>query len=375
MSSSTSQIQFDADSDGQYEATLTPSGLALFNTAPSANLHVTGNCLVTKSLSIGTNSSQSNLHINGTMGFSCKNLSSDTLLSDDSIYLVDTSTGNTLLTLPYAGNYLGRHILIKKTSPNNKCIIQATGNIDAYSEVILENQTSLGYCNVIATDNYQWSILSISGNGDMLSSSNLIGWWKLDEASGSSVFSDSTGLGNDGTTSTLPSGNIGVTGPLSKAVSFDGVDDNIEIASTESMRLNNNWSISFWYKRLSFQNSNPGILKKGNASNADGYSFFYDTDGDLTFKRNGNTSLGINVIILDDVWVHIVVTHEGGSAKMYHNSSLEDTETPGYGTSVGGSQLKFGIGADFGNGVLDDVRFYNKALSQDEIDILYNLAK
>lgn len=63
-------INFDIDSDRNYEARLNETGFGIGTTNPSANLHVIGDVKLSGTLSVGASStSQSNLNINGTVGY------------------------------------------------------------------------------------------------------------------------------------------------------------------------------------------------------------------------------------------------------------------------------------------------------------------
>ena len=88
-------INFDTNSDGVPDAVLNNTGFGLGKTTPSANLHVTGNSIVFGSMLIGgtSNASGSNLHLNGSYGFSVQTASSNATLSANSLVLADCSAG------------------------------------------------------------------------------------------------------------------------------------------------------------------------------------------------------------------------------------------------------------------------------------------
>ena len=70
----------------------------------------------------------------------------------------------------------------------------------------------------------------------------LVGWWKFDETEGN-IASDSSGNGNDGN---LINGPTWTEGKIGGALSFDGVDDFVEVSSRK-WTLNNSFSVSLWY--------------------------------------------------------------------------------------------------------------------------------
>ncbi len=90
------------------------------------------------------------------------------------------------------------------------------------------------------------------------------------------------------------------------------------------------------------------------------------------------TEVGGNAALLPNTWYHLVATYDGSSVKFYVNgqfqnsadkSDLIDTSTGNlyigdYGGSLGSSAYNF-------KGIIDEVRIYNRALSEEEIKAHY----
>jgi hypothetical protein len=70
----------------------------------------------------------------------------------------------------------------------------------------------------------------------------LVGWWPFNGNA-----NDESGNGNDGTVNgaTLTTDRFGI---VSKAYNFDGVDDFIEVATSNGQFDSQNFSLSFWFK-------------------------------------------------------------------------------------------------------------------------------
>ncbi len=98
------KIRFDTRMDGQAEMTLNSTGLGIGVLLPSSNLHVNGNAIISEQLFVGGSSGSSNLNVIGTIGYGVQTVSSNATLGDSSVVLVDSSSDNITLTLPYAGN-------------------------------------------------------------------------------------------------------------------------------------------------------------------------------------------------------------------------------------------------------------------------------
>lgn len=144
--------------------TLNHTGLGVGIT-PSTNLHISGNAIITNQLQIGNSSTSANLALHGTLGYGFQSITSDTTLSDSSLNFINSSSGNVKVTLPYAGNVLGRIYSIKKTSPENTVFIHGDFIDNSYAISLAKN--SLQYAKVMSTGNQQWSLLSTSGNGGL----------------------------------------------------------------------------------------------------------------------------------------------------------------------------------------------------------------
>ena len=82
------------------------------------------------------------------------------------------------------------------------------------------------------------SLTSVAQNKDL----NLVGWWRLDEGTGTMAY-DSSGMGNNGT---LRGGPKWVAGVAGQALQFDGVDDFVEVPDDQSLRVYNEVTVMAW---------------------------------------------------------------------------------------------------------------------------------
>jgi hypothetical protein len=112
----TGNIHFDSNNDSTNEMTLNQNGLGIGVSSPSANLHVTGNTIISDSLTIGStvNTSKSTLHINGTLAYDLQNVSTGNTTVTSSIVLADSSSGNITLGLPILSESFVQQIKIKR---------------------------------------------------------------------------------------------------------------------------------------------------------------------------------------------------------------------------------------------------------------------
>ena len=156
-------IKFDSNFDGTPEAVLNSTGFGLGTTTPSATLHVAGNAMVSGTMVVGgtSNASGSNLHVNGSWGFSVQTVTGNTTLSGNSVVLVDTSAGNITLTLPVASTVKGRMYRVKKTSNNYSVFINYI-----ISGVLNLASGANGYpCVQVVSDGSNWHVMEQMPDG------------------------------------------------------------------------------------------------------------------------------------------------------------------------------------------------------------------
>jgi hypothetical protein len=172
------------------------------------------------------------------------------------------------------------------------------------------------------------------------------------------------------------------------AYHFDGKNnkDMIVIPHDKKFNMSDKITLSAWVKIA--QNHSGVIVRKSayatNANNADAHGCPYDLGisqtGDvilsLNLGQNGNytwTQLRNSGYPINK-WIHIAGTYDGTSMKLYIDGDLE-AEQPASGTmSTNTEPLYIGTRGGYStwNGDISDVRIYDKALSEEEIE---NLAK
>ena len=206
-----------------------------------------------------------------------------------------------------------------------------------------------------------------------------VGIWDFDEGIGATSFKDYSGYNNNGSCAGASCPTAGITDtPSGKgyALSFDGNDYVNCGASINPM--NNNISVSLWYKAMGGSGNrrfpiskytSPGWyleLTSGNIIRAVGYGLI------------GGSWTGVIVdgpIITTGVWHHATMTWDGSTLKFYHNGALADSKSASF-TSLSNSGM-LAIGRDgrndrfYWNGIIDQVRVYQQALSSAQIQKLY----
>jgi hypothetical protein len=213
------------------------------------------------------------------------------------------------------------------------------------------------------------------------SQGGLVGYWKFDEGSGN-VALDGSGNGNTGILENNP---IWVDGKYSKALSFDGIDDFVLVQDSVSLHLSSAVTVEAWVYLpigadfsqgrtiLSKDASNGGTgLNFGICNDAGGVQFGVGTDGVYSPIIGLDTPTGY---VPRDVWTHVAATYDGSLMKVYVSGVLcaSSSWTGGINTDNGrpltiGKKNFYPWSYEYWmNGIIDDVRIYNRGLSQQEI--------
>ncbi len=217
--------------------------------------------------------------------------------------------------------------------------------------------------------------------------SGLVGYWQLDDGSGTSATDSST----NGNTGTLTNGPTWTTGQVSSAIDFDGSDDFVSVADTNTLDFaeSTNFTLAGWFNRDTFTTDDTITAKSNGQTAADtGYNAYIDDSTDkLTFVANDGTDqykLESTSTFTATGWHHYaLVWDESGASqtKMYIDGVAESVTATGTFANVNSlaNAVAFRVGAesDAGNpfdGKLDEIRLYRRAFFPDEVANLYRLS-
>ena len=212
-----------------------------------------------------------------------------------------------------------------------------------------------------------------------------VGWWKMDEGEGVTAH-DSSGNNNSGTLTNMDGATDWVDGKINKALDFDGGNDYVNLGtkvSTDALQMGNGAvTVSNWVK-LTAASNYYSIFFGGATGGSNGYGTAFQS-GSTNLRYETYGSLGgrqvyvVNGGITLNNWYHVVAIFDGINNKMKlyvngvekHNVNISD---PGTVTFSG----NFAIGSYSGTawyfpGQIDDVRVYNYALNQDQIEQVYS---
>lgn len=238
----------------------------------------------------------------------------------------------------------------------------------------------------------EW-IAVIGTNSASIPTAGLVGYWTLDETSGSAI-ADSSGNGNDGTWSDGVNNDITeetVAGKVNTAPAFDGADTAVSLGSPAALDniFNGGGTIAMWFNADSTGEAGYGRLfeKATGAGAANGYSLTIMSAPSITFWRefSGGDGTWGNIPITWGDWYHIAVVYDDSSASnnpvIYLNGmaiSTSNSNSSGTAASDAASNLVIGnsdASSRTFDGIIDDTRIYDRALSSAEILSIYNATK
>jgi len=201
-----------------------------------------------------------------------------------------------------------------------------------------------------------------------------VGWWKLDEGSGT-VVNDSSGKNNTGTILGNP---LRVAGKAGGALQFDGNGDYINCGNGPSLQIRNQITMAFWLKTPGFGASTwTALITKGDTSWRMSRSAI---TGNSVHMGIGGTSTASNPWfdaakrVTDNQWHHIAGVYDGTLARIYIDG-VQDASLAATGLlAVSANNVLIGENEGARGryliGTLDDIRLYNQALSAAQIRAL-----
>jgi type II secretory pathway pseudopilin PulG len=257
----------------------------------------------------------------------------------------------------------------------NNVLTLATGTTNAY----YLNVSSSPFTAATGTESVVISTSTASSSVNL--NSGLVGYWKFDEGTGTTAY-DSSGNTNNGTWYGNNSGtsghySLGKIGPWSGA--FAGSTNYVVTPSVTHNIGTQDFTFAAWIYLNDYSSGDvtgPTIMSNGP------YVPWFGVDANqsgnnksLSYYWGGwhrfNTSLPLTT------WTNVVLVRHAGVISAYLNAVKEST-TYNDSSNMANNYMLFGEsstgGTDHLHGLLDDARFYNRALSVAEISQLYSYA-
>jgi hypothetical protein len=225
---------------------------------------------------------------------------------------------------------------------------------------------------------------------------DLLGWWRLDEGKGTTA-ADLSRYGNPGT---LIGGPKWVAGKIGGGLEFDGINDYVRCAERVGTRpgtypaelMPATFTVACWTKLDNFSYFSS-FVGNGIDTGDDECGFFlynwgWIDENEKDFGLAIRTETAMNYVESPNIyekntWYHVAATYDGANVNLYVNGVLVTGPT-----AVGGpmrwisgatgnypERFTIGVWMDPGyklwvDGVIDDVRYYGRALETEEVKAL-----
>jgi hypothetical protein len=205
----------------------------------------------------------------------------------------------------------------------------------------------------------------------------LVGWWKFEEASG--TLFDQSDNNNDGTSFN------GVlyqqAGQSGYGLGFDGSDDYVLVGATG--RPADTFSFGGWFKTSSTHEIDPESIAGVGGTSGQRYAFDPQHGGDS--DGGAGLSVGTNGVLVyehgsgympatavhqDDIgsgWNHIMIVYDDKQPTIYLNGYAVRTGLRSPRAVVNSPVRLGGMAYGYFEGVMDEIRIYNRALSAAEV--------
>ncbi len=207
--------------------------------------------------------------------------------------------------------------------------------------------------------------------GDSLAS-GLEAYWRFEEGSGDTA-RDSSGKGNDGELTNMDPALAWTGGHTGDGLAFDGIDDYVlapDLDYTDEM------TGSLWVRFTAVANQQMLVSQ---SNNIEVQMQMEGAAGSSKFRIRVDSAGGSDVVnsttmATAGIWYHVAWTYDGINTKLYINGNEETNSIQNSGTgSIADRNEGYGIGARNNaalptGGLIDDVRIYNRVLSEDEIE-------
>ncbi len=257
------------------------------------------------------------------------------------------------------------------TGCSSFALLATIGNTASYGDTNLSAGTSYGY-RVRATD----AAGNLSGYSNTATATTqqqtgqpgLVAAYGYSEGSGTTTV-DASGNSNTGTIS-------GATwtgsGRYGSALSFNGTSNRVNISDANSLDLTAGMTIEAWvypgtvsgWRTVMLKEIANGLAYALYASDDKTHPAVYINTGGADLYAAGTTALPANA------WSHLAATYDGTMLRLYVNGAPAGSRPTTGSMQVSTGALRVGGNAVWGEyyqGRIDEVRIYNRALAQTEI--------
>jgi len=257
----------------------------------------------------------------------------------------------------------------------------AGAGCSAFAQVGTPTATSFGDTGLAGSTSYSYRVRAVDAAGNLSAysatasattpvtppSTGLVAAYGFNEGTGSTV-ADASGNGNVGTVTN----GAWATGRFGSALSFNGTNSIVQVASSTSLSLTSAMTLEAWIQPTATQSGWRTIMQR----QVDAYFLNASNDSGPLLPSGGGTFAGTVAYVIGPTpspvgsWTHIALTYDGATLKLYVNGALASSAARSGAIQSSTTPLWIGGNVPYGeyfHGLIDELRIYNRALSATEV--------
>ncbi len=254
------------------------------------------------------------------------------------------------------GTRVGYSTTTSATFGDLKCGVTYTLAVDAFDRA--ENRSSRAALTAAAA----CSPTTPSPSGGLMAAYSADRGW-------GTTLTDLSGRGNNGT---ISGATWSTAGKYGGALSFDGFDDLVTVADSNSLDLTTGMTLEAWVFPTALRWAWRTVVIKEQPGQL-AYALYANTDTD---RPSGHVFIGGDrdtrgpSMLPTNAWTHLAATYDGSRLRLYVNGVQASSRALAGSTLRSTGALRIGgnnVWEEWFKGRIDEVRVYNRALSSSEI--------
>jgi hypothetical protein len=218
-----------------------------------------------------------------------------------------------------------------------------------------------------AAGNKSTATVTVNVSNSTTTSNGLVAAYGFNEGSGTTV-KDSSGNNNTGTISNA----TWATGRYGKALSFNGTNSWVTVQNSASLNLTGPMTLEAWIETSASPTDWQALIFKEMPSDTAYYLYrsgYSDAPVGGMYSSGEQSIVASNNLTLN-TWMHLAFTYDGSTERLYVNGVLVASQAKTGAVQSSTGVLHIGgdsVWGEFFQGLIDEVRIYNRALSASEI--------
>jgi len=171
------------------------------------------------------------------------------------------------------------------------------------------------------------------------------------------------------------------SGKFGSALEFDGIDDYVDVGNPSSLQLIGDMTISFWTYPTNVTEARENPIDKAYCGE---FALTQETDGRLSYFQGPNggevegyMSRSWSNVFVENQWIHVAIVRDVSehSIKLYKIGVDQGEGGIAWANPSASSQpvtIGDGYAGSGYHGIIDEVRIYNRTLTQQEIQTIMN---